>query len=92
MFILEQDEDNIELKALHVPGEDELPFTSTSLSVKSKQPITHAISFSLSEFVMDLQEFNVQTHFFFVGTGLSHDKISHGTALSSAWDLDDQSM
>ena len=92
MFVLGPDADNRELKAPHVPGEDELDFTSTSLSLKSKQPIIHAISFSLFGSVLDLQEFSVQTHFLFFGTGLSHDKISHGTAASNVWDLDDRSM
>ena len=83
MFVLEPDGDNRELKAPHVPGEVELDFTSTSLSLKSKQPIIHAISFSLFGCELDLQEFSVQTHFLFVGIGLSHDNISHGTASSN---------
>ena len=40
----------------------------------------HAMSFSLFGSVLDLQQFSVQTHFWYVGTGLLHDKISHGTA------------
>ena len=41
--------------------------------------MTHAMSFSVFGSVLDLQEFNAQAHFFFVGISLAHDKISHGT-------------
>ena len=47
MFVLEPDGEHKELKAPHVPGQVELDFTFTSFSMKSKQPIIHAISFSL---------------------------------------------
>ena len=60
--------------------------------LKSKDPMTHAMFFSVFGSALDLQEFNVQAHFFFVGIGLSHDKISHGTVVSSVLELDDRSM
>ena len=83
MFVLEPDGEHKELKAPHVPGQVELDFTFTSLSMKSKQPIIHAISFSLFGCELDLQEFSMQTHFFLVGIGLLHGNISHGTASSN---------
>ena len=66
MFVLDPDGEHRELKAPHVPGQVELDFTFTSLSMKSKQPIIHAISFSLFGCELDLQEFSMQTHFFLV--------------------------
>ena len=58
MFVMESEGDNIKLKALHVLGKDEVDFTSTSMFLKSKQPIILVISFSLFKSVLNLPEFN----------------------------------
>jgi len=41
---------------------------------------------------LHLQEFSVHAHFLFVGTGLSHAKILHGTVASNVLDLDNRSI
>ena len=83
MFVLQPDGDKRELKAPHVPGEVEFDLTYTSLSLKSKHPMIHAISFSLFGCELDLQVFNEQTIFLLIGIGLSQGNISHGTASSN---------
>ena len=62
MFVLKPGGDNREVKAPHVPGKDELCFISTWLSLKSKDPVTHVMSFSVFGSALDLLEFNVQAH------------------------------